>query len=391
MLHLDLPTRNDLAALARRRHDPSVSIVLPTTPITPNTDVDRLEFRALAREAILQLEAAGTDRAALEALSESFDDLIDDDEFWRFQAHALVVYATPENLISYRLPTTVEPLVAVSDRFHLKPLLRATTFGNTCYVLALAEGGVRLIEVSADLPAANVRLADLPTDAASAAGMASINDRSPSGRLTGSEGKKVRLRQYARLVDQALRERLAGQMIPLVLAAVDSLGAIYRSVNTYPHLAPVGIEGSPERLSDAELAEASRAVLDDMNRQRIADWRDQFAVRGSEGRASSDVAQVARAATFEAVQSLMVDMDRVMNGRIDEIDGRIEEAEIAGADSYGVYDEIARRVLLSGGEVLAVRQEVYPMTPASPRSCATPSESMAMPCQVGGMALSCEG
>lgn len=149
MLHLDLPTRDDLAALARRRHDPSVSIVLPTTPITPDTDVDRLEFRALAREAILKLEAAGTDRSALEALSESFDDLIDDDEFLRFQAHALVVYATPENLLSYRLPTTVEALVAVSDRFHLKPLLRATTFRNTCYVLALAEGGVRLIEVSA--------------------------------------------------------------------------------------------------------------------------------------------------------------------------------------------------------------------------------------------------
>jgi hypothetical protein len=360
MLHLDLPTGVDLAALARRRHAASVSIVLPTTPITPDTDVDRLEFRALTREAIAQLEAIGTDRAAVEALGESFDDLIDDDGFWRFQAHGLVVYATPENLISYRLPTTVEPLVEVSDRFHLKPLLRALTFANTCYVLALAEGSVRLIEVSADLPAVTVNLADLPSDAASAVGKANLNDRSPSGRLTASEGKKVRLRQYARLVDQVLRERLAGQSTPLVLAAVDSLGAIYRSVNTYPHLAPVGIEGSPERRSEGELAQASRAVLDDLNQQRVAVWRERFAVRGNEGRASTDVVQVARAATFEAVQSLMVDMDRVLNGRIDETDGRIDEAEAPGADSYGVYDEIARRVLLSGGEVLGVRQADLP-------------------------------
>ncbi|MCP9889306.1 hypothetical protein KBY96_15415 [Cyanobium sp. ATX 6A2] len=60
------------------------------------------------------------------------------------------------------------------------------------------------------------------------------------------------------------------------------------------------------------------------------------------------------------MQSLLVDMDRVMDGRLDETDGRIEEAPAAGANSYGILDEIARRVLLSGGEVMAVRQEDLP-------------------------------
>ena len=44
--------------------------------------------------------------------------------------------------------------------------------------------------------------------AVSAAGKASIKDRSPSGRIQGSEGMKVRLAQYARKVDQALRDLL---------------------------------------------------------------------------------------------------------------------------------------------------------------------------------------
>ncbi len=360
MLHVDLPSPEALRALALHRHAPSVSIVLPTTPITPDTDVDRLELRALVEEATAQLEAAGTERSAVAALREALDDLIDDDAFWRFQARSLVIYATPERLVTYRLPTTAVPLAAVSDRFHLKPLLRATGFGNSGYVLALADGGVRLVEVSADLPAAPVKLADLPRDAASAAGKASINDRSPSGRLTGSEGKKVRLRQYARQVERALRDHLAGQELPLVLAAVDSLGALYRSVNTYPHLAATGIEGSPEHRSDGELAQEARAVFDALNQQRLAEWRERFGQRRNEGRASTDVVQVARAATFEAVQSLLVDLDRVVDGRIDETDGRLEENGAPGAGSYGVLDEIARRVLLSGGEVLAVRQEDLP-------------------------------
>ena len=149
-------------------------------------------------------------------------------------------------------------MVEVSDRFHLKPLLRAVTFPQAAYVLALAENSVRLVEVSGDLPAVTAKVDGMPRDAAAAVGKASINDRSPSGRIQGSEGKKVRLRQFARQVDQALRGLLAGSEIPLVLATTVSLGPIYRSVNSYPHLAAAGIDGNPETLSDAELAERAR-------------------------------------------------------------------------------------------------------------------------------------
>ncbi|MGI9124117.1 MAG: hypothetical protein ACR2JM_05120 [Mycobacterium sp.] len=41
------------------------------------------------------------------------------------------------------------------------------------------------------------KVADLPTDAASAVGKSSLTDRSPSGRLVGSEGKRVWIRRRA--------------------------------------------------------------------------------------------------------------------------------------------------------------------------------------------------
>ena len=43
-----------------------------------------------------------------------------------------------------------------------------------------------------------------------------------------------------------------------------------------------------------------------------------------------------------------------------EADGSVTLAETAGADSYGVADEVARRVLLTGGQVLSVRAEDMP-------------------------------
>ena len=188
MLYVDIPHADDLAALAGTRADICVSIVLPTTPLSQHTPADRTELGNLAREAVRQLEAAGADKRRIWPLSEALDDLREDDEFWRHQAHSLIVFATPERLRTFRVPSALHAGVAVSDRFHLKPLLRAVTFPNIAHVLALSENAIRLVEVPADLPPTEVKVPGMPRDAASSVGKASINDRSPSRRIQGSEG-----------------------------------------------------------------------------------------------------------------------------------------------------------------------------------------------------------
>ena len=247
----------------------------------------------------------------------------------------------------------------VADRFYVKPLLRAVTFPQAAFVLALAAESVRLIEVVQEGPPFPVDVPALPASAASAAGKASIADRGPVGRIQGSEGQKVRLRQFARKVDQALRAVLTGLDLPLVLAATDPLDSIYRSLNTYPHLVEPGIRGSPDGVPDAELADAARTVLDEVHAEELAAIRDRFELRSSQGRASTDVAEVARAATYGAVDTLLVDIDEKVPGYVDEESGAVTFSEDDAA-SYGVVDEIARRVLLSGGRVLAVRGDDVP-------------------------------
>lgn len=307
-----------------------------------------------------QLETANADKRRVAALMEHLDDLIDDDEFWRFQARSLAVLATPDNARTFRVPNTLVSMVEVSDRFHLKPLLRAVAFPNTCFVLALAENAVRVIQVSADLPPAVVTVDGVPKDAAGATGRATINDRSPSGRLQGSEGQKILLRQFARKVDQALRGLLTGSDVPLVLAASEPLASIYRSVNTYAHLAKARIDGSPVHLTDAQLADRARALLDDLNRDEIALWKTAFVLRENQGRATTDIADAARAATYGAVETMLVDIDEIIPGTVDETTGAVHFSKSANAGDYGVVDEIASRVIRSGGRILGVRKADIP-------------------------------
>lgn len=360
MLYVDVPSESDLTALASHRAAASVSIYLPTTPLSQEAQADRIEFGNLVKQAVRQLHDAGTDKRQVEALEEQLQDLVDDDEFWRFQAHSLAVFATPENTRTFRVASKLSKAVEVSDRFHLKPLLRVVSFSQSAYVLALSENAVRVIEVSADLPASTVKVPGMPKDAASAAGKASIKDRSVSGRIQGDEGQKVRLRQFARKVDAALRDLLAGRGVPLVLASSPPISLVYPTVNSYAHLVEQTIEGNPETLSDADLATRARAVLDGLHAEQLEAWRSLFEQRENQGRATTDVAQAARAATFGAVDTLFVDIDQSVSGTIDEATGAVTYSNAADAHDYGVIDEIARRVLAARGRVVGVRKDDVP-------------------------------
>ncbi len=73
-----------------------------------------------------------------------------------------------------------------------------------------------------------------------------------------------------------------------------------------------------------------------------------------------DIGDIARAATFGAVDTVIVDIDDVVPGSVDEESGVVTFAEEDDAVAYGVVDEIARRTWVNGGRVLAVRREDVP-------------------------------
>src|SRR5271156_1881786 len=83
----------------------------------PEAAGDRIELKNLAKEALRQLEMANADKRRVAALMEHLDDLVDDDEFWRFQARSLAVLATPENARTFRVPNALVTIVEVSDHF----------------------------------------------------------------------------------------------------------------------------------------------------------------------------------------------------------------------------------------------------------------------------------
>jgi len=359
-VHIDMPSRADIERLAAARDDLSITVYLPTSPIPVNDEENRLRARALFDEAISRVEQLA-DKQTARALTDDLYALLDDLEFWRDLGRSLAIFVTPSSVLEFRLANELTEYVAVADRFAITPLLRAVTFPQAAFVLALSQNGARLIEVSADAPAQEIEVPGIPPNAEAFLSPRSIGGRSPYGRIQGDEGRKVRLTQYARAVDHALRPVLNGESLPLIIAAAEPLSSIYRGLAGYSGLASEGIGGSPDDQSPAQLAQAARSVLDDIYAAELKELAEVFADRRGSGRAVSDLSDLARAAAMGSLDTLAVDMEAVVPGFVTD-DGALvlEDASSSVVPGHDALEEIARRALATGARVLALRRADLP-------------------------------
>lgn len=345
-IHTDIPTRAQIDDLLLTRSPGSISIYLPVGRSVAERRADRTRLATLIDEAIEEARGVGAWGRGDEAeFTDALRAVVDDEEFWERQADTLAVFADLDGIRTFRLPNRLTELVAVSDRFHVKPLMRSVTFPQAAHLLVLAAGSVRLLEIAPDIPPVEIRLDELPRDA--------WDPRS-------NKVVMARERNYVRQIEHAVRGVVNGSGLPLILAATETIAAAYRRVNTAPGLVVDRIAGNPEESTDAELAASARTILDDVYRRQLSELVDLFDERIPQGRVAIDVAEIAVLATRGAVDTLVFDMDAHVPGQVDEESG---EVTFAGADdisTYGVIDEIARRVHLMNGRVLAVRADDVP-------------------------------
>ncbi|WP_080792869.1 hypothetical protein [Corynebacterium pacaense] len=353
-MHTDIPTRTDIEELAATRESFCVSIYLPTSLRHTGAEKTQLTARKLFDAAMEEVEKR-TDRRSALPVREALNELLDDRDFWSRPGRSLAVFLTPTGITEYRLPNELGEHVAVSDRFSITPLLRAVTFPHSALVLALSQNGARLVEVTADEPATEVSVPDLPGSAEEAVGLPSISGRAPYGRLQGGEGRKVRLTQYARAVDHALRPILNGTSLPLIVAATEPILSIYRNLAGYRGLTEESIRGNSDEISDAELADSARGILDRIYDRELAELKELFSQRRNSGRAVTDLSDLARSTASGAIATLVVNFEAEVAGSVDDA-GNLD----LGDTDFDALEEIARRALATGARVLAVRSADLP-------------------------------
>lgn len=360
MLPVTLPTADDLTELIRHRTPASVSLYVESSPLPRDIEKIRIAVKNHSSEAEQQLTELGIDtvqvRETLDPVRALVDDLPADDRFWMHQARSLAIFTAPgSEMRLFKLPTRLKELVAVGDRYDIGPLLRSISFRQDGYVVTVSEGGNHLYELMPGTHPHEIPLPDLPHDLHTVLEHAENYGQMDMPRPQGSTGERIELQRYCRIVQDEVLKELPDQSTPLILAASHDFTPAYRAINTHRGLLDTGIDVNPEALSPDDLEARAREILDAHYKSQLMQWRERFGTERSNGRATTRLKEVAYAATAAAVAELHFNMDDTSEGTIDE-QGVVHPSE-PGPGTYGLTDEIAVRVMTTGGVVRAVRNE----------------------------------
>lgn len=355
MTHKDIPSRQDIEALASVRTPFSVSIYTPTGTISSEAERAKIEVKNQFREAIQQLTSQNAPRSTVERLESILHELLGDALFWSYQAQSLAMFINDDLFDTYRLPNRITATVDVADRFYIKPLMRTITFPQSAFVLALSKNSARLVRVSAEEPAQDVEVPGMPEH------LDAFMNLDPATRHSEDRGTletTVYEQQYAAAVNKAVYPAVRDTKLPLILAAAEPLASAYRRANSYKYLTETMITGNPEAHSNEVLADRTRPILDELYRDEVDAVKERFHSREAQSLASKDLEVVARGATMHAIDTLLVDMDTRLPGYLHE-DGTVEIIP-DDASNYGVIDEIIRYALPVNARVYAVRADEMP-------------------------------
>jgi hypothetical protein len=141
---MDILTKKDIKKLMEKRADTCISIYIPTHPHGPEVQQNSIRLKNLVSEVEKQFEEIDWVPPDIARNLDPIQKLIHDKLFWEHQQNGLVIFRSPGETITFRLPLEFTETVVISKRYHLKPLIPLIRSDDRFYMLALSLGRMRL-------------------------------------------------------------------------------------------------------------------------------------------------------------------------------------------------------------------------------------------------------
>lgn len=368
---MELLRREVLNSLMEESGEACVSIFLPTARGGAETRQGPIRLKNLLKQAEQKLGAQKRKGANGKGFLEPALKLCENSGFWLHQGDGLAIFRSPERFSYYRLPLKLDELVVVTERFHLKPLLRLITDDGRYYVLGLSKNGVRFLECTRH-GAREIALGEeVPASLRGLRELAGIERHtivhSQSSNLQGhghgaraDDDDKQDLKEYFRIVDRAVREIIKDDKAPIVLAGVEYEQSLYRDVSTLSTLISGGVTGSLEGRRVSQLREASWPLVEPHFRQGRADAARRYEEAVGTARASNVLEQLVPAACTGRIEELFVAVGRQRWGSYDSTTQRVKIREQPHAGDQDLLDLTAIQTVLHKGAVYAVAPDEVP-------------------------------
>lgn len=375
---MDIFTRDDLEKLLAQRRGPCVSIYFPTERRGIITKGNPIRLKNLLDEVKSQLAHHKLRSGEIDELLEPIRARLDDSWFWQHQNAGLALFAAPGESYSFRLPIAFESIAEAADAFITRPLVPLLTGDGFFYILALSRHGVRLLQCSR-FSYSRLELAGVPTSLPEELRYDVFQENVEHHGFAPEGGNKIgmwhghggnadnailkqRVMDFCHHLEDGVRERLAGERAPLILAGVEYLPGFYREVNRYPNLLDSVISTNTDQAGDEILQRRGWEIAEPLfARQRETALATYQRRAGShEPRAAGALDAVIPAAFRKRVETLFIPERTQCWGFYDRGVEKVTQHESRQNGDVDLLDLAASETLKNHGTVYMIPPDSIP-------------------------------
>lgn len=369
-------TRETLAELADYTADHCISMYLKThaAGAAVNEQMDPIHFKNKLQDIAQQLAQRGMSQSGIQKLLEPGYDLLRNDGFWRQQSPGLAVFISDGYFKYVRLPLEPQDELMVNHSFTIAPLVPVMLSKEYFYLLVISKKQVKLFKADAfgmeyipvsGLPEGLTN--EIPFDrnvettfrTGGRGGKGGANFHGIGGGNNNDD--KVYVANYLEAADDVIwKEVLHDEHAPLLLAGVEYLIPLYKSVSDYNHIWEDALTGSHEHEDTATLYAQAKEKMQPYFQQRVQKALEDYGNKSATELTSSIISDVVPAASYGRVAQLFVQKGAHVWGRFDESTAEIQLHETQQADSEDLMDNAVLMTVLNGGEVFLLEQGQLP-------------------------------
>lgn len=352
---------------------PLVSLYQPTHRYFPDNKKDPIIFKNLLREIENSLKQK-FEASIVASIMKPFYELKEDKDFWNNTLDGIAVLASQEKCIVYNLHNPVQEIAIVANSFHIKPLLQAFQALENYHLLGLSRGSFSLyegnrhsfqeIKIDEDVPRTIKEvLGDQLSDSYLSYGAHSGTGNPAIYYGHGDSKKEIDkdMEKYFRYVDAFIFDNYSRELkFPLILFALQEYHIPFKNLSKNPYLITKGINKSIESFAITEIEKMARVIIETINLKRIKKLIDAYTKADAESMGSSDLVQIAKAAYQGRVQTIILEEDKIIPGKIDYQTGNIKYCELDNPECDDLLDDLAELVLLNGGDVSVLTKKKMP-------------------------------
>jgi hypothetical protein len=369
-------TREIFEDLAGFSGEYCISVYMPThrSGVKVNEMEDNIAFKNALQQITNDLKSRNVNQTVVQKMLEPGYELLRNNIFWRYLDRGLAVFISDGYFKYVKMPDTPVSEVVINTSFLLKPLVNAMTVKEYFYLLAVSKKQAKFFRAD-NFGMEQLDIEELPNGVDDVVHFEEKDDQKLFRTESGQGGKgaafhghgagkpddKENIALYLEEVDDTLwDEVLHRENVPLLLAGVEYLLPIYKSVTDYNNVWPEVITGNQEYEDHNTLYEKARKVMEPYFRERTRKALEMYGNQSATSLTSSIPADIISAAHYSRIWHLFVIRGSHLWGTFNEMENTLQIHDTKQEGDECLIDKAVIKTILNGGDVHFVSREDMP-------------------------------